>query len=380
MTFAVWYAITNDFAFSMNRFVSVLLVACPCSLGLATPLAIVIASGICSQKGILVKSSESLENAHKVGIIVFDKTGTLTKGSLSVSKVYCYGQETEDEIIRQIASIEKKSEHPIAKAIVKEAIDRKIELEEVKEFRAIPGLGVYAKIGKNEYDVGNQKLMLEKDIDLPNQKDELQLAEEGNSVLWFTKNGEVIALMGLKDEIRKETKEVLHKLKQKKLEVVMLTGDNEKTANFVANEIGITNVIAGVSPKEKSEKLENLKKHGLVMMCGDGINDSISLVKADIGVSISNGNDIAIDSASVVIMNNDLSRINQLMDISQKTIRNIKQNLFWAFFYNCLMIPIAIGFFSSVGILLNPMIASFAMMLSSLTVVTNALRLKRIIK
>ena len=374
--FAIWMAITKDFAFSINIFVSILVIACPCSLGLATPLAIVIASGMCSQKGILVKSSEALENAHKVKTIVFDKTGTLTKGDLSISKIYNYSSESEEEIIKQVASIEKKSEHPIAKGVVKTAKERNIYLKKTEAFKAIPGLGVYASIEDDEYYIGNRKLMEENSIQISNEQDEIELSKSGNSILFVSKNKKLIALIGVKDTIRENVKSTIQELKNKNINIVMLTGDNEKTANTIANEVGIEILVANVKPQEKAEKIKELKQKGLVMMCGDGINDSVSLVTADIGVSISNGTDIAIDSANVVLMNDNIEKINDLINISRKTIRNIKQNLFWAFFYNICMIPIACGLLQGYGILLNPMLAALAMTISSLTVVLNALRLR----
>lgn len=378
VSFIAWYVITKDFAFAINIFVSVLVIACPCSLGLATPLAIVIASGRCSKKGILVKNSQILENAHKVKTIVFDKTGTLTKGNLNIFKIYTYTKEKENDIIRQIASIEKNSEHPIGKAIVDYANKKDIKLQNAENFRAISGSGVYAKIEGDEYYIGNKKLMQENKITIESEQDEANLVEHGNSILHVSKNGKEIALIGVKDVVRSNVKETIKKMKDKNINVVMLTGDNEKTAKYIADEIGITNIIANVKPQEKAEKIEELKQKGLVAMCGDGINDSVSLISADIGISISNGTDIAIDSAQVVLMNDNLDKINDLIEISHKTIRNIKQNLFWAFFYNICMIPIAIGIMQPFGIILNPMLASIAMTLSSLTVVLNSLRLSKL--
>lgn len=375
ISFSLWYVLSKDFTFSINIFVSVLVIACPCSLGLATPLAIVIASGLCSQKGILVKTSESLENANKIKTIVFDKTGTLTNGILTISKLYNYTEEYDADIIRQIASIESKSEHPIATAITNYAEQKNIAIEEVNNFKAIPGYGVYGKIENDEFYIGNRQLMTDNKIEILNCNDENDLAQKGNSVLYISKNNQIIALVGVKDTIRDNVKAVVSRLKEKNINVVMLTGDNPKTAKVVADEIGIENVIANVKPKEKAEKINDLKKKGIVAMCGDGINDSISLVAADIGISISNGTDIAIDSAQIVLMNNNLEKINDLINISKKTIKNIKQNLFWAFFYNICMVPIACGALVKFGIQLNPMIAAFAMMISSATVVLNALRL-----
>lgn len=377
--FGIWLIISKDFSVAINIFVSILVVACPCSLGLATPLAIVIASGNASRKGILVKSSETLENAHKVKTICFDKTGTLTKGTLTVSRMYNYSNKDEKELLKDIASLENKSEHPIARAIVNKAQEDNIRLIDVKDFKAIPGFGIEGKTAdEKHYLIGNKKLMLENNVELTNSEDEQKLISDGNSILFVSLNKKLVALLGVSDVIKENVPQVITELKSKNIDVVMLTGDNEKTANVIANQIGITNVVANVTPKEKAETINKLKEKGLVMMCGDGINDSVSLVTANIGVSVSSGTDIARDSAQVVIINdNNLERINDLLDISSKTVRNIKQNLFWAFFYNVCMIPIAAGILQPLGITLNPMIAAFSMTISSLTVVLNALRLRR---
>ena len=403
----IWFIINRDVSWPINVFISVLVVACPCSLGLATPLSIVIASGESSKKGILIKNSEALENAHKVKTIVFDKTGTLTKGKLSLSKIYNYTGNTlilenkgkdkaegeknrneqseisDSELIKIVASVEAKSEHPIARGIVNDAKDRKIELKKVKEFQSLAGLGVTALYNGEKYLIGNKKLMEQNGVEIIEQveKDEEKLQKEGNSILFVAKENELIALLGVKDNVKENAKDVVSKLKLFGINVVMLTGDNEKTAHAIADSIGIDNVIAGVMPKDKAETIENLKKNdGMVMMCGDGINDSVSLVKADIGVSVGSGTDVAMDSSNVVLMNNNLEKIVDLIEISRKTIRNIKQNLFWAFFYNLCMLPIAIGVFSPLGIVINPMMASIAMTISSVTVTLNSLRLKRIIR
>ena len=387
----IWLILGKDISFAINIFVTVLVVACPCSLGLATPLAIVISSGEASKKGILIKNSEGLENSHKVKTVVFDKTGTLTKGKLSVSKIYNYDIEIDDKnqnhdikqeknfmLLKAIASIENKSEHPIARGIVNYAIDNKLQLEEVKEFENIPGYGVKARYEGETYLIGNSKLMKENSIDIEKAlEDEEKLEKDGNSILFVAKENILIALMGVKDTIKENAIEVIEKLKKQNIEIVMLTGDNEKTARVIADKIGIKNVISNVLPKQKAEKINELKQNGLVMMCGDGINDSISLVTADIGVAVG-GTDIAMDSSDIVLMNNDLRKINDIIYISKKTIKNIKQNLFWAFFYNICMIPIAMGIFTVWGITMNPMFASIAMTLSSLTVTLNSLRLKKI--
>ena len=405
----IWLAINRDVAWAINVFISVLVVACPCSLGLATPLSIVIASGESSKKGILIKNSEALENAHKVKTVVFDKTGTLTKGKLSLSKInnytenYSNSQElkanglenvetdsnekgkklSDNNIIKLVASIETKSEHPIARSIVEEANERKIELEKVKEFQNFAGLGVTALYNGEKYIIGNKKLIKQNNIEISQQvlKDEEKLQKAGNSILFVAKENILIALLGVKDNVKENAKDVVSKLKLFGINVVMLTGDNKKTAKAIANSIGIDSVIAEVMPKDKAKTIENLKKNNeLVMMCGDGINDSVSLVKADVGVSVGSGTDVAMDSSNVVLMNNNLEKIVDLIEISKKTIRNIKQNLFWAFFYNLCMLPIAVGVLSPLGITINPMMASIAMTISSVTVTLNSLNLKRIIR
>ncbi len=381
VAFIVWMIISKDIAFAINIFITVLVVACPCSLGLATPLAIIVGSGLATKKGILIKSSESLENAHKVKTVVFDKTGTLTEGKLTVSKLYNYSDLEEEEVLKIIASVENKSEHPIARAIVNYVAERKIDIVEVNDFKAIAGMGVEASYNDNKtVIIGNQKLMDENKIEILEKHDAESLMKDENSILYVALDNKLIALVGVKDTIRKDIVELIEKLKEKNINVVMLTGDNEKTAQNIAKKLKIDKVISNVMPKQKAEEIEKLKQNGLVMMCGDGINDSISLVKADIGVSVSSGTDIARDSAQVVIMNDNLNRINDVIEISKKTVRNIKQNLFWAFFYNVCMIPVACGFLVKFGIMINPMIASLAMTLSSLFVVLNVLKLKVLYK
>ena len=388
----IWLIIGQTPAFAINVFITVLVVACPCSLGLATPLAIVVSSGVASKEGILIKNSESLENAHKVKTVVFDKTGTLTKGKLSVSKMFNYKEEaianipvdTDEDVIRIVASIENKSEHPIARGIVNFAKEQNIELEEVENFKNIAGYGVSAEYSNNKYLIGNSKLMKENSVNINAAiKDEEELEKDGNSILFVAESIQeenkfkLIALFGVKDIIRDSAADVVEKLQEHNTNVVMLTGDNEKTAKAIANQIGIKQVIANVLPKEKAERIKELKENGLVMMCGDGINDSVSLVTADIGVAVGSGTDIAMDSSDVVLMQDDLEKIPELMKISKRTIRNIKQNLFWAFFYNICMLPIAMGVFSFWGLTMNPMFASLAMTLSSITVTINSLRLRK---
>jgi Cu+-exporting ATPase len=372
----VWYFITKDFGLSINYLVSTLVVACPCSLGLATPLAIVVAQGKATSNGILIKDAEVLENAHKMKNILFDKTGTLTYGELRVSKIYNYSNEAESDILKYAATIEKKSEHPIAKAIVKYAKEKNAMIVACKDFKALEGMGAFAKIKDDEFYIGNQKLLKELNIPIIHQEDEDALSKVGNSILYVVKNNEVLALIGVKDIVREDAKELVQKLSEKNINSMMLTGDNEITANKIAEEIGTSKVFANCSPKEKAEIVKQQKEAGITAMCGDGINDSISLVNSDIGIAISNGTDVSINSSNVILMNDNLSKILDLIDISKKTVRVIKQNLFWAFIYNVLMIPIACGLFSSFGVTINPMIGSLAMMISSIIVVLNSLRLK----
>ena len=372
----IWICIGKEIGFVINTFISILVVACPCSLGLATPLAIVIASGEASRRGILIKNSASLENAHRINSIVFDKTGTLTKGKLSVFKIYNYSKLDEKELIKVVASIETKSEHPIAKGIVKYAKEKNIKLQKITSFKAIAGYGVKANIEDKSYIIGNAKLMTENGINIKTEN-ELQLENEGCSILYVANEKELLGLIGVKDIIKENAKEVIKNLQEKGIKIIMLTGDNKQTAESIANILNIHEVISEVLPKDKANAIEKIKKDGLVMMCGDGINDSVSLVKADIGVSIGSGTDIAMDSSDIVLMKDNLEGIEDLIDISGKTVKNIKQNLFWAFFYNICMLPIAIGIFTPLGVVINPMLASLAMTISSVTVTINSLRLRK---
>lgn len=380
ITFLVYLMQGKDFSLSISTFVTILVVACPCSLGLATPLAVVISEGVCAKKGILVKKSEILENAQKVDTIVFDKTGTITYGTLKIAKVINYTNLKEEEIVQLAGSLETKSNHPIGKAFTSYMKEKKIQPFEIEEFQDISGFGIKGKIQGKELLVGNSKLMEQCQIALDNnqKEQEQKLAKQGNSIVYVAKNKKLIALIGVNDMIRENVKEVIQTLKKKKIKTIMLTGDNKQTAEKIAKDIGITRVIAGVLPVEKANIIKELKKENkYVMMCGDGINDSPALASSDIGVSVHSGTDIAMDSSNVILTRNDLNSILELIDISKKTTRNIKQNLFWAFFYNTLMIPIAMGILASFEITINPMIASAAMVLSSITVILNALRLRR---
>ena len=363
-----------NFNISLTRFVTVLVISCPCDLGLATPLAVVLAMGITARNGILIKTSEVLEAINKVDTIVFDKTGTLTYGNLKISKLCNYSNYNNSKLLNIVSSIESKSNHPIASAF-----KTNDKLQKVTNFKNIDGIGLKGITNNKEYYVGNNKLIKKLKINNTHSKDELDLVNNGNSIIYVIEDNNIIALIGVKDIIRKEAKEVIKKLNNMNKNVIMLTGDNEITAQIIAKELGIKEVIANVLPKDKAEKIKELMNNNkYVMMVGDGINDAVSLVTANIGVALSSGTDIANNSADVILMNNNLINIINMFHISKKTITNIKQNLFLAFFYNICMIPLAIGLLSKWNINMNPMLGSIAMTLSSITVVLNALRLKNI--
>lgn len=375
--FFAYLIIGQAFSVALSTFVTILVVACPCSLGLATPLAIVISEGKCASKGILVKKSEVLENAQKVNTIVFDKTGTLTYGKLKIAQMISYSDISNEKLLQIVGSIEAKSTHPIGKAFTDYLEENKIEKIQVEEFENVVGLGIIGKVEGKTIIIGNSKILSKYNIENNHLEDEAKLAQKGNSIIYAVKDNKIVALIGVNDIVRENAKEVINNLNRNKIETIMLTGDNEETAKKIAGTIGITKVIANVMPSEKADMVKKLKNEGKnVMMCGDGINDSPALANADIGVSVNTGTDIAMDSSDVILTRNDLSSIMNLITISKKTIKNIKQNLFWAFFYNSLMIPVAIGFFKPIGISINPMLASFAMIFSSITVILNALRLR----
>lgn len=379
LTFIIYLIMGYDFSESLIRFVTILVVACPCSLGLATPLAIVVSEGLCASNGILVKKSEILENAQKVDTIVFDKTGTLTYGKLKISEIKNYSDLEEKRLLQFVGSIEAKSTHPIGKAFENYLQENNIEKLEVEEFENIAGYGIIGKINNEEFILGNSKILNKYNIKNDYIKDEEELTKRGNSIVYVANKNKILALIGVNDVVRENVAEVIEELNKNKINTIMLTGDNKETAEKIAKEIGITEVISNVLPAEKTQIIKELKNQNkFVIMCGDGINDSPALATANIGISVNSGTDIAMDSSDVILTKNNLASILNLIKISKKTIRNIKQNLFWAFFYNCLMIPIAMGVFTNFGISINPMIASIAMIFSSITVILNALRLKNI--
>ena len=378
LSFIAYLILGYDFGTALSTFVTVLVVACPCSLGLATPLAIVVSEGICANNGILVKKSEILENASKINTVVFDKTGTLTYGRLRISQIYNYSNLSKEELIKIVGSIEEKSTHPIGKAFAEYMQENKIAKLEAKNIENIAGYGLTGEIDNKKIILGNRKIIQKFSIENKYLEDEKALANNGNSIIYVANEKEILALIGVNDIVRKNAKDVIGNLKKRNIKTIMLTGDNKETAEKIGKELGIDKVISNVLPSQKSETIKQLKEDGnKIMMCGDGINDSPALTNADIGVSVKSGTDIAMDSSDVILTKNDLDSILKLIKISEKTIKNIKQNLFWAFFYNCLMIPVAIGMLKPIGISINPMIASLAMVFSSFTVILNALRLKK---
>ena len=379
ITFLIYLIIGQSFSMALSTFVTILVVACPCSLGLATPLAIIVSEGLCASNGILVKKSEILENAQKVDTIVFDKTGTLTYGRLKIAEIKNYSDIEKNKLLQLVGSIESKSIHPIGKAFENYLEENKIEKLEVKEFGSVTGLGIIGKVAGQKLILGNSKILNEYNVENVYSKDEEEFTKKGNSIVYVANENKILALIGVNDIIRENSKDIIRILNNNNIQTVMLTGDHKETAEKIAKDIGITKVIANVLPSEKAKTIKELKQENrYVMMCGDGINDSPALASSDIGVSMNSGTDIAMDSSDVILTKSDLTSIINLNKNSKKTIRNIKQNLFWAFFYNCLMIPIAMGLLKPIGISINPMIASVAMVFSSITVILNASRLKSI--
>lgn len=378
LTLIIHLILGANFNESIVYFVTVLVCACPCALGLATPLAIVVSEGLCAKNGILVKKSEILENVNKIDVIVFDKTGTLTYGNLRISKIINKSNYSDNDLIEIVSSLENKTTHPIASSFKEYSKTNNLKSLDVDDFKNIAGIGLSGTINDKSYLIGNNKLFDKYKINNNMLREEKKLSLDGNSIVYVIEDKKVIGLIGVKDIIRDNAKDVINKLKNIDKRIIMLTGDNEITADIIAKSIGIKEVIANVSPKDKSNKIKELKNKGFkVMMVGDGINDAPSLSLADIGVSLNSAIDIAVDSADVILMRNDLNSIYNLFDIGKRTLGNIKENLFWAFFYNVCMIPISCGLFKFINITMNPMIAGLAMTLSSFTVIINALRLKR---
>lgn len=379
----LWYFIGGSgFEFALTIFISVLVIACPCALGLATPTAIMVGTGKGAENGILIKGGDSLESAHKITTVAFDKTGTITNGKPIVTDLYIVDNNfSKEEIISFISSAESNSEHPLADSIVEYAKENNIAIENPDSFKSITGKGVEANISGNKVLLGNKKLLESNSIKIESdllEKSE-KLASQGKTPMYISINQNATAIVAVADTIKDSSKETIEKLHSMGIKVAMITGDNEKTAKAIAKEVGIDIVKADVLPSEKSKVIKDLQSSDeFVAMVGDGINDSPALAQANVGIAIGNGTDVAIESADIVLMKDDLMDVANSIKLSKETIRNIKQNLFWAFGYNIIGIPFAAGFFYIFGgPLLNPMIAAAAMSLSSVSVVTNALRLKK---
>ena len=372
ITFAVWMIAGKTFDFALTNAISVLVISCPCALGLATPVAIMVGTGRGAQMGILFKNAQALENLHHVDTVVLDKTGTLTTGKPAVTDILAHGISA-NELLQIAASLEKHSEHPFAKAILEKSAG--LNLYEVSQFQTLPGMGVSGIIKGTKYFGGNRKLMTEHGIFVPDYE---TLSREGKTPLYFADESGFIGVIAAADVLKADSATAVRKLRDLGLDVVMLTGDNAQTAKAIAEKAGIDHVISDVLPTDKAGAIENLRRNGhRILMVGDGINDAPALALADVGMAVGSGTDIAMESADIVLMRPSLQGITNAIKLSKATMRNIRQNLFWAFFYNCLGIPIAAGvLYPTFGILLSPMIGAAAMSLSSFFVVTNALRLR----
>ncbi|ETD07132.1 heavy metal translocating P-type ATPase [Streptococcus sanguinis] len=376
-----WYFLAGEsLSFSLSIFVAVLVIACPCALGLATPTAIMVGTGKGAENGILIKSGQALEAAYQLDTIVLDKTGTITVGKPSLTDLLPLGAFNRSDLLQLIASAEQHSEHPLAQAILEAAQQEELDLLPVSYFEAIVGRGLSAQVEGKHLLVGNESLMKEKNIDSSAfQEQLLELSKEGKTAMFVAVDGQLAGIIAVADEMKSSSLSAVQELQSMGLEVIMLTGDREETATAIAQKAGIQKVIAGVLPDGKAAAIKNLQEAGKKLaMVGDGINDAPALVQADVGIAIGSGADVAIESADVVLMHSDLQDVVKAIKLSQATIRNIKENLFWAFAYNTLGIPIAMGLLHLFGgPLLNPMLAGLAMSLSSVSVVANALRLGR---
>ena len=378
--FVVWLLLGYPFEFALTIGIAVLVISCPCALGLATPVAIMVSTGQGALHGILIKSAESLETAHSVDTVVLDKTGTITEGKPQVTDVITGSTLSEAELLTIAASLEKSSEHPLAEAIVTKGMEEEVHFKQVTDFLAAPGKGVQGKIGEKDYLAGNLSFMHDNKIDLGQLESQADdLAEQGKTPMYFANTTEVLGIIAVADVIKPSSKPAIQRLKNLGVDVVMLTGDNKRTAEAIRRELGIERVIAEVLPEDKEREIRTLQEQGkTVAMVGDGVNDAPALARADVGIAIGAGTDVAIESADIVLMKDDLNDVPTTIKLSKATLRNIKQNLFWAFFYNALGIPLAAGLlYPFYGWRLNPMYAAAAMSLSSIFVVSNALRLRR---
>jgi P-type Cu+ transporter len=375
-----WFLYGESFVFSVTIFISVLVIACPCALGLATPTAIMVGTGKGAEYGVLIKSGVALESAHKIDTVVLDKTGTITEGKPRVTDIFTADGIEKDYLLSLAASCEIGSEHPLGDAIVKEAENKNYEIQNVDSFKAISGHGIEALIQGKKVLLGNKKLMTENNVALNDMEDKAnELASLGKTPMYVALDNKLIGIIAVADIVKENSKKAIDKLHSLGIEVAMITGDNKKTAYAIAKQVGVDRTLAEVLPRDKANEVKKLQNENKkVAMVGDGINDAPALAQADIGMAIGSGTDVAIESADIVLMKSDLVDVVTAIDLSKKTIRNIKENLFWAFGYNTLGIPVAMGvLFIFGGPLLNPMIAALAMSFSSVSVLLNALRLKK---
>ena len=381
ITFIVWLALGYDFSFALNCAIAVLVISCPCSLGLATPVAIMVGTGKGAENGILIKSADALETTHSIDTVVLDKTGTVTEGKPVVTDILAFDID-ENEFLKLAAGVESASEHPLAEAIVEKAKEKSLEIVSPTEFQAISGRGIVASVDDSKIIAGNEQAIKEQYGNSENFTEVFkkgnELAAQGKTPMYFGKDGKLLGIIAVADTIKKDSKEAIQALKNRNIDVVLLTGDHKNTAMAIAKEAGIKKVIAEVLPTDKEEHIRELMEAGhKVAMVGDGINDSPALARADVGIAIGAGTDIAIESADIVLMHSSLKDVATAIDLSKAVIRNIKQNLFWAFFYNSIGIPLAAGvFYLSLGWKLSPMFGAAAMGMSSVCVVSNALRLR----
>ncbi|WKZ34050.1 MAG: heavy metal translocating P-type ATPase [Thermodesulfobacteriota bacterium] len=382
ITFIVWYVLGPEpaLAFALMNFIAVLIIACPCALGLATPTSIMVGTGKGAENGILIRGGESLETAHKLDTIVLDKTGTLTRGKPSVKEVIALADTGEADVLFHAASVERKSEHPLGEAVVRKAEELGISTVEPGVFEAVPGRGISAAVNGKKVLLGNERLMAERGIDIDRARGEAErLALRGMTPVYVALDGKAAGLIAIADTLKEGSRDAVMALRKMGLDVVILTGDNRRAAASIAGELGVEKVLAEVLPEDKAREIKRLRDEGrVVAMVGDGINDAPALAQADVGIAIGTGADVAMEASDITIIGGDLKAIAASISLSRATIRNIRQNLFWAFVYNVLLIPVAAGaLYPSFGILLDPMFAAAAMGLSSVSVVANALRLKR---
>ena len=372
IAFISFFIGTKNFNTAIIKFTTILVIACPCALGLATPLALVVSHGLCASNSILVKNSSTLEDVNKINRVIFDKTGTLTKGHFVITEYYNYSNLENDELLNIISNIESYSRHPISKAF---NIKNKLN---VSDYKNIDGVGIEAKIDNDIYYLGSNKLLSHLNINNKNNEDLAYLKELGSTIVYAIKNGEIIGLIGLNDTLKDDAFDIVQEFKKRNIKLSILTGDNEASANKIKDILEIDECISNVYPKDKKTIIDNyMNNSDYCMMIGDGINDAPSLVSANIGVSVNKECNIASDASDIILINDNLESVLNIFIISKKTFKIIKENLFWAFFYNIIMIPIALGALEFKGIYFNPMIASFAMMISSLTVILNSLRIRR---